>query len=225
MIITNNIIVALDGMSFNHSQKLISRVRNNIYGIKINHMLLPYLQDYVKDGLKVFVDLKLHDIPNTIETVLEWLIKQKADMATIHLANGPACFKQIAHLNVEIKLLIVSHLTSFPQQEVWQRNTYKEICESKLAAHGMILSPQDLKMFNDYDPSHLYKRVCPGIRMHNRNDDQVRTGTPYEAISNGADYLVVGRPITAPEVAFPEQAILGMYRSYPNNLLDQGVAI
>ena len=71
MIITNNIIVALDGMSFNHSQKLISRVRNNIYGIKINHMLLPYLQDYVKDGLKVFVDLKLHDIPNTIETVLE----------------------------------------------------------------------------------------------------------------------------------------------------------
>jgi len=210
----NNIIVALDGMSFYQSQLLISKIRNVIYGIKINHMLLPYLQDYVKDGLKVFVDLKLHDIPNTVETILEWLIKQKADMTTLHLANGPECFKRIAHLNVEIKMLIVCHLTSLPQQEIWQRNTYKEICESKLAAHGMILSPQDLIMFNEYDSSHSYKRICPGVRMHERHDDQVRVGTPHDAILNGADYLVVGRPIT--KHFFPEQEILSMYTSYPN---------
>lgn len=224
MIITNNIIVALDGMDFSRSQKLISRIRNHIYGIKINHMLLPHLQDYVKDGLKVFVDLKLHDIPNSVEKVLEWLIKQKADMTTLHLANGPECFKRIAHLNVEIKILVVSHLTSLPAIEIWQRNTYKEICESKLAAYGMILSPTDLLMFDEYDPLHSYKRVCPGIRMHNSNDDQVRIGTPYEAMRDGADYLVVGRPLTADAVHFPEQAIVSMYNSYPNKF-NQGVVI
>ena len=224
MIITNNIIVALDGMSFRTSQKLLSRIRNHVYGIKINHMLLPHLQDYVKDGLKVFVDLKLHDIPNSVEAVLEWLIKQKADMTTLHLANGPECFKRIAHLNVEIKILVVSHLTSLPAIAVWQRNTYEEICKSKLAAHGMILSPADLQMFNEYDPHHSYKRVCPGIRLQNRNDDQIRVGTPHDAIRDGADYLVVGRPLTAPEVKFPEQVIVSMYNSYPN-IINQGVVI
>ena len=60
---------------------------------------------------------------------------------------------------------------------------------------NVVLSPLDLSLFNHYDKIHSFKRICPGIRLKESNDDQVRISTPEEAISNGADYLVIGRPL------------------------------
>ena len=96
----------------------------------------------------------------------------------------------------DINIAIVSHLTSFPGNWEKQSDIYKRICDNLLYyKFNMVLSPQDLSLFNYYDRVHSFKRICPGIRLKESNDDQVRVSTPEEAISNGADYLVIGRPL------------------------------
>ena len=192
----NRIIVALDGMDFKQSLEFISPMRDKIWGIKIQHSLLQHIELYVKYGYQVFVDLKLYDIPSTVQRMIEWSIEQGASMITIHFENGEECFERINHFTKDIDILVVSHLTSMKKNELKQAKAYtflthKECCEG----FGAILSPMDLYLFNQFDMNHDIKRVCPGIRLENRNDDQVRTMTPNEAIENGADYLVIGRPL------------------------------
>ena len=97
------IITALDGMNFKDTLDFLKPMREKIYGIKINHSLLPHISDYKKEGYKIFVDLKLHDIPNTVEKVIEWLIEQNVDMTTIHYDVGENCLERISILRVHIK--------------------------------------------------------------------------------------------------------------------------
>ena len=192
----NKIIAALDGMDFKESLKRLEPIRDNIYAIKINHRLLSHISDYKKEGYKVFADLKLYDIPNTVEKVIEWLIEQKVDMTTIHYENGEKCLEKVAILKVHIKLLLVSYLTSFKKNQLEQATRYTKICGNGPYSHyDLILSPQDLLFFNEFDPHKRFKKYCPGIRLENRMDDQIRTTTPKEAIANGADYLIIGRPL------------------------------
>ena len=192
----NKIIAALDGMEFKETLDFLSPLQDKLYGIKINHPLLPHLSDYIKDGYKVFVDLKLYDIPNTVEKVIEWLIKQNVYMTTIHFENGEKCLEQISHLTNEIDLYIVSHLTSFPSNSPKQNSIYAHMCKASIYFNfNVILSPLDLPIFNIYDTIHKFKRACPGIRLNDSNDDQVRTSTPKYAIKHGADYLIIGRPL------------------------------
>ena len=82
----NKIIAALDGMKISEAISFLEPIKDKIYGVKINHSLLPNLYEF-KD-YKLFVDLKLHDIPNTVEKVIEWLIEQNVDMTTIHYDVG-----------------------------------------------------------------------------------------------------------------------------------------
>ena len=98
------IITALDGMDFKDTLDFLEPMREKIYGIKINHPLLPHISDYKKEGYKIFVDLKLHDIPNTVETIVEWLVKQGVDMTTIHYENGEECLEKISAYNKDINL-------------------------------------------------------------------------------------------------------------------------
>ncbi len=192
----NKIFAALDGMDFKQSIEFLEPIKDKIYGVKINHTLLPNLHEFKRRDYKVFVDLKLYDIPNTVETVIKWLIKQKADMTTVHYDVGEKCIEHISPLKNDINIAIVSHLTSFPGNWEKQSDIYKRICDNLLYyKFNMVLSPQDLSLFNYYDRVHSFKRICPGIRLKESNDDQVRVSTPEEAISNGADYLVIGRPL------------------------------
>ena len=192
----NKIFAALDGMEIDKAIEFLEPIKDKIYGVKINHTLLPNLHEFKRRDYKVFVDLKLYDIPNTVETVIKWLIKQKADMTTVHYDVGEKCIEHISPLKNDINIAIVSHLTSFPGNWEKQSDIYKRICDNLLYyKFNMVLSPQDLSLFNYYDRVHSFKRICPGIRLKESNDDQVRVSTPEEAISNGADYLVIGRPL------------------------------
>jgi len=192
----NKLIAALDGMDFKRSLELLEPIRDNIYAIKINHRLLSHISDYKKEGYKVFADLKLYDIPNTVEKIIEWLIEQEVDMTTVHYENGEDCLKRIAILKVHIDLLLVSYLTSFKKDPAEQATRYNKIYNNgPYSYYDLILSPQDLLLFNEFDINHRFKRYCPGIRINNRLDDQIRTTTPKEAIANGADYLIIGRPL------------------------------
>ena len=192
------IITALDGMDFKDTLDFLKPMREKIYGIKINHSLLPHISDYKKEGYKIFVDLKLHDIPNTVEKVIEWLIEQKVDMTTVHYNVGEDCLERISILRVHIKLLLVTHLTSLKSDILKQKEIYKTLTYNgnhPYNHYDLILSPQDLKIFNEYDPHRRFKRYCPGIRLEDRKDDQVRVSTPDYAIENGADFLIIGRPL------------------------------
>ena len=194
----NKIIAALDNMDFKRSLKLLEPIRDNIYAIKINHRLLSHISDYKKEGYKIFADLKLYDIPNTIEKVIEWLIEQNVDMTTIHYENGEDCLDKISILKVNIKLLLVTHLTSLPALSMQQNEIYKKLTYNgnhPYNHYDLIMSPLDLKTFKEYDPHNRFKIYCPGIRLTDRKDDQLRVATPQEAIENGADYLIIGRPL------------------------------
>ena len=194
----NKIIAALDGMDFKKSLEVLEPIRDKIYAIKINHPLLSHISDYKKDGYKVFADLKLHDIPNTVEKVIEWLIEQKVDMTTVHYENGENCLEKISILRVHIKLLLVTHLTSLKSDILKQKEIYKKLTHNgnyPYNHYDLIMSPLDLKTFKEYDPHNRFKKYCPGIRLEDRKDDQLRTATPQEAIENGADYLIIGRPL------------------------------
>lgn len=183
-------------MDFKQSIEFISTIRNNIWGIKIQHSLLPHLSDYIKDGLKVFVDIKLYDIPSTVQRMIEWSIDQGASMVTMHYENGENCFKHIHHLTDLIDILIVSHLTSMKKNNIKQVQAYLSMTNKECyQGFGAILSPQDLYLFNEFDTTHKITRVCPGIRLDDTKDDQIRISTPKEAVENGADYLVIGRPL------------------------------
>ncbi len=185
-------------MNFKDTLDFLKPMREKIYGIKINHSLLPHISDYKKEGYKIFVDLKLHDIPNTVEKVIEWLIEQKVDMTTVHYNVGENCLERISILRVHIKLLLVTHLTSLKSDILKQKEIYKTLTYNgnhPYNHYDLILSPQDLKIFNEYDPHRRFKRYCPGIRLEDRKDDQVRVSTPDYAIENGADFLIIGRPL------------------------------
>jgi orotidine-5'-phosphate decarboxylase len=194
----NKIIAALDGMDFKKSLKVLKPIHDKIHAIKINHPLLSHISDYKKEGYKVFADLKLHDIPNTVEKVIEWLIEQKVDMTTIHYDVGENCLERISVLRVHIKLLLVTHLTSLKSDTLKQKEIYKTLTYNgnhPYNHYDLIISPADLITFKEYDPHNRFKKYCPGIRLEDRKDDQLRTATPQEAIKNGADYLIIGRPL------------------------------
>ena len=194
----NKIFAALDGMEIDKAIEFLEPIKDKIYGVKINHTLLPNLHEFKRRDYKVFVDLKLYDIPNTVETVIKWLIKQKADMTTVHYDVGEKCLEQISILRVHIKLLLVTHLTSLKADILKQKEIYKTLTYNgnhPYNHYDLIISPADLITFKEYDPHNRFKRYCPGIRLEDRKDDQLRTATPQEAIKNGADYLIIGRPL------------------------------
>ena len=155
---------------------------------------------------KVFVDLKLHDIPTTTSAVLKFLKDINVDMTTIHLSMGSRNLELIKPSTKGIEVLGVGVLTSmdvldtldvFDKSEREIQNRMFEIAiKSNEILDGVVMSPQDLDLFNKYDPEHKMKRICPGIRANGIVDDQKRVGTPEMAFDGGADLLVVGRPIT-----------------------------
>lgn len=190
----SKIIVALDNFSVPMAEEIIDRWRSEVYGFKLNHILYPYIS---KHSNNVFCDYKLFDIPNTMCTVIEHLITSGADMVTVHMSNNKKSIEALKQYNQDIKLLGVTVLTS------WETSDVADVYKTNLSDcykrsidlmedngfYGMICSPQDLK----FTKNTSLKKICPGIRSTPVTDDQVRTSSAEEALSAGADYLVMGR--------------------------------
>ena len=205
----SELIVALDGMGPDKALQVagdLSHLQpNGLWGFKIGHSLSFAGAEWIKELKtfgKVFVDLKLYDIPNTVENAVTWLSSLNVDLATVHLSMGRSTLEKIADKGVGI--LGVSLLTSAIPDEC--RRIYggsptetllKLFSEaSKTGIAGVVCSPQDLHLLDQIDPNRTLLRVCPGIRGFKDNaEDQKRTMTPAEAVSEGANLLVVGRPV------------------------------
>ena len=202
------LIVALDFKNFDEMSKFAEKLDPNKCIVKVGLQLFISdglrVLDYLSDkGFDIFLDLKLHDIPNTVTKAIEQITKFNVLMTTIHLQGGLEMIKAAIEVKKQTKLIGVSLLTSLDttDTELMYGNQLNDqfIKLLKVAEQseidGIVCSPKELQSITT---SKLIK-VVPGIRNSKLADDQKRVMTAKEAYENGADYIVVGRPITLSE--------------------------
>ena len=208
------IIVALDGNNFSKIKKIALSLKNEVYAYKVGY---EFFFNFGIDGYKkikeiypkIFLDLKLHDIPNTVEQGIKALEKLKPVFTTIHISGGDEMNKfSVKKTSRKTKILGVSILTSLDSNQTKKYYNEKnvQLLVKKLVKYakkngldGIVCSPLEIKAIRKEIGKEMII-VVPGIRPINyskKNDDQKRTLTPIEAIEMGADYLVIGRPITS----------------------------
>ena len=191
----DKIIVALDGIDYIYANAVIHEMKSKVAGFKVNHILYNKID---KDGVNIFADYKLHDIPSVVRQIVESLIRDKTDMVTVHTRVQPSLFAELRFACDRIKLLGVTVLTSMSEY-VHERLYGKTISQSFEYSIGVmeganffgaICAPTDLEYFK----GSTLKRICPGIVLPgDLHHDQSRISTPDDALANGADYLVMGR--------------------------------
>ena len=202
------IIVAIDEINFKKACDIIDNLDSDKCMLKIGSVAFNSIGDEIifyaaNKGFDIFLDLKLHDIPNTVKKSIEGLISYPIKMLTIHISGGKEMMNAAmeAVLGKDIKIFGVTALTSLNDEdtsEIFQRTTAEQVsvmldlAESS-GIDGVVCSPHELKLVSK---KQSLISITPGIRMNDSNDDQKRVMTPKEAIDLGADYLVIGRPIT-----------------------------
>jgi orotidine-5'-phosphate decarboxylase len=211
--LSDRLIVALDVKSHAAALRLVERLGDAVSFYKVGSPLFtrsgPDIVKQLKEaGKRVFLDLKYHDIPNTVSSAVSAAAELGVDLLTIHSSGGAAMIKAARDAAGEDgpRILAVTVLTSFggdDAEQVWgkQINSLREevMRLAQLAAdagaHGVIASPLEAESLKRrHSPGFLV--VTPGIRPAGvERGDQVRTATPADALRAGADYLVVGRPV------------------------------
>jgi len=207
--VKKNIFVACDFSSQDEAIGLIEQIKDHIFGIKIG---LQYVTSTGIEGVKalkkfnlpIMYDVKAFDIKNTVKGFAKSLKKIGISYATIHLLNGEETLKSIVEEAKDIKFIGVSVLTSFSNDDLeglgFKNDVENQVqrlvkIASKTNLYGVVCSPLEVKMVKKIDS----KLLCftPGIRLESNNDDQKRTMTPKEALNEGSDYLILGRPLTS----------------------------
>jgi len=208
---SKKIIVALDSNNFHEIEKLVKSLKKEVYAFKIGYQfffnfgLIGYEKIY-SICPKIFLDLKLHDIPNTVKNGLAALNKIKPIFTTIHVSGGDEMMKSSVKNKKFTKILGVSILTSMDTKQTKKFYNQKNISflVKKFAKFaktngldGVVCSPKEIKIIRK-EAGKDFIIVTPGIRLKNKikSDDQKRVETPEKAIGMGANYLVIGRPIT-----------------------------
>ena len=204
------IFVACDVSSQKEILDLLELIHEDISGIKIG---LQYITQRSPEEIKelaqfnkpIFYDGKFFDIKNTLIESVKSLEDLKIRYATVHLLNGLDALKAAnqAAQEINLNLLGVSVLTSFGDGDLESlgfksgvEDQVKRLIKIAMEAdlYGVISSPLEIKMIKKIAPN--LKCFTPGIRMGGMKDDQKRTMNANEAIKEGSDYLIIGRPIT-----------------------------
>ncbi len=208
---SKKIIVALDSNNFSETEKLVKSLKNEVYAFKIGYQfffnfgLIGYKKIF-SICPKIFLDLKLYDIPNTVKNGIEALNKIKPILTTIHVSGGDEMMKSSVKIKKFTKILGVSILTSMDTEQTKKFYNQKNIfflvkkfakLAKKNGLDGVVCSPKEIEIIRK-ETGKDFIIVTPGIRFKYKvkSDDQKRVSTPEEAIEMGANYLVIGRPIT-----------------------------
>jgi orotidine-5'-phosphate decarboxylase len=209
---SEKIIVALDVGTAKEALRLVEQLGSSTSHFKVGLQLFinagpSFVRQLVDQHLKIFLDLKLHDIPNTVANAVRACRDLGVEMTTIHLAGGRDMIAAaFSARNSGLTLLGVTVLTSMdsttlrgtgvsddPSEQVLRLATLG----SDLGINGFVASPHELQSLRARFGDEV-TIVVPGIRPSSAAaSDQRRIMTPAEAIKLGADYLVIGRPITA----------------------------
>jgi orotidine-5'-phosphate decarboxylase len=205
------LIVAFDVPDLSSALELDRRLGNEVGWVKIGLELFtaegpPVVIAFRERGRRVFLDLKLHDIPNTVAGAVKSASRLGVDLLTLHAEGGPAMMRAAvaARANTRVSLLAVTVLTSLDGNEY--PGMYRSAIEDRVLTFaeaavetgmdGIVASPRELAKLVSFVPSD-FARVIPGIRpAGSSTDDQARVATPRAALIAGATHLVVGRPIT-----------------------------
>lgn len=220
MVTEKRLIVALDTADRAKAESLVEQLGDAVCFYKVGMELFysqgPDIVRYLRQrGKDVFLDLKLHDIPNTVAQALRPLVGLGVSLVNVHASGGgkmmqtavEALREEAAKLQVACPALIAVTVLTSMDQEQWAdlgcaRTIGDQVLElAKLSQQsgldGVVASSQEAALIRSAC-GESFKIVTPGIRPSgSATDDQARIMTPADALKAGADYLVVGRPITA----------------------------
>jgi len=217
------ISVAVDETQLDSFKQIVDSLDSNLCMIKVgsvsfNAMGHEAIKYVASKGFEIFLDLKLHDIPNTVKKSIEGLISLPISMMTIHTSGGLEMMKiaMNAVKDTNIKIFGVTALTSLSDEDtdvIFKRTASDQVAamldlaqEAKI--DGVVCSPHELDLVV---ARKSLLSITPGIRLSESEDDQSRVMTPNDAISKGANHIVIGRPITnAPNIS---EALLEIYNS------------
>jgi len=219
----DRMIVALDLPSIDEARAMVRTLGDAASFYKIGMELtyaggLPLAQELISAGKKVFLDLKLHDIPNTVARAAAQIAQMGATFLTVHAYPQTMKAARSGIEGSHLQLLAVTVMTSCDDNDLREAGygySVKDLVARRAAQaksagmHGLILSPEEtVAMRMMLGPDMLL--VTPGIRPAGaETGDQKRVMTPERAIKAGADYLVIGRPVTqAPDPRAAAQAVV-----------------
>lgn len=211
---SNSLIIALDYPNLEEAKQFLNHFEEPLY-VKVGMEL--YMQEgaavvkYLKDqGHQVFLDLKLHDIPTTVERTMTVLGHLDVDMINVHAHGGLDMMSRASDAfkaaNQHGKIIAVTQLTSIDEQTMQrEQQTSFSMTDSvlhyaklahKASLDGVVSSPLESRLIHN-EIAEDFLTVTPGIRLSSKEtDDQVRVVTPERARMLTSDYIVVGRPIT-----------------------------
>ena len=211
----NKLIVALDVDTTDKALTLVKQLRGVAGMFKVGSTLFTsagpqIVRDIIALDSKVFLDLKFHDIPHQVAGAARAAAELGVSLFTIHASGGSEMMRRaveaVAEVGNETRVLAISVLTSIDANVLAQIGVSSTPSESVLrlvqlaesaGVDGVVASPQEITSIRDAIANPNFLVVTPGIRpAHNESADQKRIATPATAISAGASYLVVGRPIT-----------------------------
>jgi len=204
------LIVALDFATPREAEALVTGLGDTVSFYKIGLELaygggLPFAQDLIRDGKQVFLDLKLHDIPATVSRACAQVAGSGARFLTVHAFPQTMTAAKLAAAGSSLRILGVTVLTSCDDRDLADAGyaygvrdlvsrRAAQACEAGI--DGLILSAEEASVIRASVGNKMIL-VTPGIRQEGSTAaDQKRTTTPAAAIAAGADYLVVGRPVT-----------------------------
>lgn len=201
------VFLALDGVSLERAAALASLLGKRVRGFKIHDLLdredksVTALREH---RARVWIDYKLHDTPDTVSRRSEALFNAGGGIISCHASGGVEMLRSAVALGAG-RVYAITALTSLSDDDI--REIYhctREVAVKSLAmiaaradVHGIVCSPQEVAMLRAIPKLKDVALITPGIRMPGQSlDDQQSDGTPEQAIRDGADYIVVGRPIT-----------------------------
>lgn len=216
----DRLIVALDVETAAEADEIISEIGGEVGAFKIGLQLFTsagpeFVRKITESGVKVFLDLKFHDIPNTVAKASVEASRLGVWMLNVHALGGSEMMRRAAAEVDEVcvrenlqrpKIIAVTILTSSNNDTLQEigidRQVSSEVLHlaelvSKCGLDGVVSSPLEVKTIREAISDPQFLIVTPGIRpISGTNEDQQRVMTPGQAIATGSDHIVVGRPIT-----------------------------
>jgi orotidine-5'-phosphate decarboxylase len=213
---TSPIILAVDTNSLDIAKRWIDATRESVDIYKLGlEFYLTFGSEGIRSiidefGVEIFLDLKLHDIPKTVSSATSAVASLNPKFLTVHASGGSAMVSAAVNAAPHVGITAVTILTSLSEDELFRVGFANPALESAVAlaelatsagAQAIVCSPLEIAAIRAV-VSNEVKIITPGVRPAGTegSDDQVRTMTPKAAMGEGADYVVIGRPITGAQV-------------------------